>query len=95
METNQEKKMEPPKYITHTSNELRLNDLEKTVTIEQVEREIEKVADSIELDLLALVDHWTDDSGLHRAPFEAELLDTIKESLKPFLARLAREGGDS
>lgn len=87
--------MEPPKYITHTSNELRLSDLEKTVTLEQVEREIEKVADSIELDLLALVDHWTDDSGFHQAPFEGELLDTIKESFKPFLARLAREGGDS
>lgn len=87
--------MSQPKNATSAQFALRVSDMKKTVTIEQIEQEIEDVIDTIELGVLALVDHWTDDSGLHQAPFEGELEDAIRESFRPLLTRLALNGGDN
>lgn len=68
----------------------RLFDLDRQVTVKQVEGELENAARSVEQRILALIEHWTDDEGLHHAPFQASLLREIEEALESITYNLSK-----
>lgn len=48
-------------------------EMDQTVTVGSLESIAEGLSQRIEQYILAQVEHWSDDEGLHRYPFEREL----------------------
>ena len=58
---------------------IRLGDLEQTVTIgDVIDAMDQQVAETRDL-VIALIEHWTDDEGLHLTPFLKELQSSLEE----------------
>lgn len=69
--------------------ELRLGDLSKLLTVEDVQKMLEELVEQlIEETVPGRIEHWTDDEGLHRIPFEKDLKEEIESAADGALERL-------
>lgn len=60
---------------------LTLGDMTKAITVEDAIEAAETASHSVYTLVQALLEHWTDDEGLHQTPFSKELAESLPEVL--------------
>lgn len=61
------------------SAKITIGDLSKTMTVEQAQEMLDYMVSLAETTVDALIEHWTDDEGLHHIPFEKDLAKNLRE----------------
>lgn len=67
-------------------------DLDKLMSVEEVQEMLEEFAEHLVTVVVpGRMEHWTDDEGLHRTPFEKDLKTTVEDEARRYLVQAVSE----
>lgn len=81
-----------PKLPTHASEpRLTLGDLDKTLTVRQAMELAQDVRHEVSERFESLLEHWTDDEGIHYEPLGRDLEDQLPLAAEAAAAKYLRQ----